>query len=221
MSVRRVMGIETEYGISVPGQPEANAMVTSSQVVNAYRGGIGGQGHGGPGGTSRRRTRCATPAGSTWPRGRRPQPAHRRGPRPGQRHPDQRRPALRRPRPPRVLLARGAPTRGTRCCGTRPASASWPRPRAGPPRCPAPARSSSTRTTPTTRAPRYGCHENYLMKRETPFADIVRHLTPFFVSRQVVCGAGRVGIGADGRGTASRSASAPTSSRSRSASRRR
>ena len=36
MTVRRVMGIETEYGISVPGQPGANAMVTSSQVVNAY-----------------------------------------------------------------------------------------------------------------------------------------------------------------------------------------
>ncbi len=32
----------------------------------------------------------------------------------------------------------------------------------------------------------YGCHENYLMRRATPFADIVRHLTPFFVSRQVV-----------------------------------
>ena len=45
----------------------------------------------------------------------------------------------------------------------------------------------------------YGCHENYLMARATPFADIVRHLTPFFVSRQVVCGAGRVGLGADGR----------------------
>ncbi|MDF9717411.1 proteasome accessory factor PafA2 [Nocardioides sp. ChNu-99] len=45
----------------------------------------------------------------------------------------------------------------------------------------------------------YGAHENYLMSRSTPFADIVRHLTPFFVSRQVVCGAGRVGIGQDGR----------------------
>jgi proteasome accessory factor PafA2 len=45
----------------------------------------------------------------------------------------------------------------------------------------------------------YGAHENYLMKRATPFAEIVRHLTPFFVSRQVVCGAGRVGIGQDGR----------------------
>ena len=37
------------------------------------------------------------------------------------------------------------------------------------------------------------------MRRSTPFGDIVRHLTPFFVSRQVVCGAGRVGIGQDGR----------------------
>src|SRR5258708_12402709 len=37
MSVRRVMGTETEYGNAVPGQPGANAMVTSSQVVNAYQ----------------------------------------------------------------------------------------------------------------------------------------------------------------------------------------
>lgn len=44
----------------------------------------------------------------------------------------------------------------------------------------------------------YGTHENYLMKRETPFSDIVRHLTPFFVSRQVFTGAYCVGIGQDG-----------------------
>src|ERR1700721_1594001 len=47
----------------------------------------------------------------------------------------------------------------------------------------------------------YGTHENYLMRRSTPFADIVKNLTPFFVTRQVICGAGRVGIGADGRGS--------------------
>src|SRR5207342_418649 len=45
----------------------------------------------------------------------------------------------------------------------------------------------------------YGTHENYLMSRETPFGDIVKHLTPFFVSRQVFAGSGRVGIGQDGR----------------------
>ncbi len=44
----------------------------------------------------------------------------------------------------------------------------------------------------------YGAHENYLMRRATPFGEIVRNLTPFFVSRQVITGAGRVGIGQDG-----------------------
>ena len=47
----------------------------------------------------------------------------------------------------------------------------------------------------------YGTHENYLMRRSTPFGDIVKQLTPFFVSRQVFAGAGRVGIGQDGRGS--------------------
>ena len=45
----------------------------------------------------------------------------------------------------------------------------------------------------------YGAHENYLCRRDTPFASLVRHLVPFFVTRQVVCGAGRVGLGQDGR----------------------
>jgi Pup amidohydrolase len=45
----------------------------------------------------------------------------------------------------------------------------------------------------------YGAHENYLMRRSTPFGEIVRYLTPFFVSRLVVTGSGRVGIGQDGR----------------------
>ena len=46
----------------------------------------------------------------------------------------------------------------------------------------------------------YGSHENYLMRRQTPFADIVAHLTPFFVTRQIFTGVGRVGIGQDGSG---------------------
>lgn len=43
----------------------------------------------------------------------------------------------------------------------------------------------------------YGSHENYLMPRSVPFGDIIRGLTPFFVSRQSICGAGRVGLGQD------------------------
>jgi proteasome accessory factor A len=44
----------------------------------------------------------------------------------------------------------------------------------------------------------YGSHENYLVPRSVPFSDLVRHLTGFFVSRQVFTGAGKVG-GENGR----------------------
>jgi len=39
----------------------------------------------------------------------------------------------------------------------------------------------------------YGSHENYLMDRRTSFKRIVEHLLPFFATRQVFCGAGKVG----------------------------
>ena len=39
----------------------------------------------------------------------------------------------------------------------------------------------------------YGTHENYLMDRRLPFLQIVNHLMPFFVTRQIFCGAGKVG----------------------------
>lgn len=41
----------------------------------------------------------------------------------------------------------------------------------------------------------YGTHENYLCRRDTPFASIIDGLIPFFASRQVFAGSGRVGIG--------------------------
>ncbi|MGB2718892.1 MAG: depupylase/deamidase Dop [Rhodococcus sp. (in: high G+C Gram-positive bacteria)] len=44
----------------------------------------------------------------------------------------------------------------------------------------------------------YGTHENYLMSRETPFSAVVAGLSPFFASRQVITGSGRVGIGQSG-----------------------
>jgi proteasome accessory factor A len=48
----------------------------------------------------------------------------------------------------------------------------------------------------------YGCHENYLLAREVPFGRLVAQITPHFVTRQVVVGAGKVGcelpgVGAD------------------------
>jgi Pup amidohydrolase len=39
----------------------------------------------------------------------------------------------------------------------------------------------------------YGCHENYLVDRNVPFASLVRNLIPWFVTRQVFTGAGKIG----------------------------
>jgi proteasome accessory factor PafA2 len=44
----------------------------------------------------------------------------------------------------------------------------------------------------------YGCHENYLMDRQVPFSRIVTHVMPHFVSRQIYTGAGKVGTEAAG-----------------------
>lgn len=42
----------------------------------------------------------------------------------------------------------------------------------------------------------YGSHENYLVPRSVPFNRLASSLIPFFISRQVICGSGRVGLGA-------------------------
>ena len=48
----------------------------------------------------------------------------------------------------------------------------------------------------------YGCHENYLVAREVPFGRIVHQITPHFVTRQIVVGAGKVGCELSGVSTA-------------------
>ena len=190
MSVRRVMGTETEYGISVPGQPGANAMLTSSQVVNAYRR-PPRPGRAGPAGTSRRSPRCATPAASTWP-ARRRTPASSPTRTSGlanviltngarlyvdHAHPEYSTPEVHQPARRRALGQGGRAGDGR---------GRAPRPRTVPGSAPIQLYKNNT----DNKGASYGSHENYLMRRATPFADIVRHLTPFFVTRQVVCGAG-------------------------------
>ncbi|MGE0795877.1 MAG: depupylase/deamidase Dop [Acidimicrobiia bacterium] len=44
----------------------------------------------------------------------------------------------------------------------------------------------------------YGCHENYLMDRSIPFGRVVAGVLPFFVTRQLFTGAGKVGSEAPG-----------------------
>ena len=198
MSVRRVMGTETEYGIAVPGQPGANAMVTSSQVVNAYQA-----------------AKSARARRARWD-------FEEENPLRDARGFDLARDAADSAQLTdedlglaNVILTNGArlyvdhahPEYSAPECTNPLDAVIWDKAgervmaeaasRAG--SMPGGAAIQLYKNNTDNKGASYGCHENYLMNRATPFADIVRHLTPFFVSRQVVCGAGRVGRGADGR----------------------
>ncbi len=41
----------------------------------------------------------------------------------------------------------------------------------------------------------YGAHENYQVSRQADLDDLIRFSIPFFVTRQIFCGSGRVGLG--------------------------
>src|ERR1700754_3419430 len=40
----------------------------------------------------------------------------------------------------------------------------------------------------------YGCHDNYLMRRDVPWDRLVADVVPFLVTRQIFAGAGKLGI---------------------------
>src|SRR6266545_423776 len=199
MSVRRVMGTEVEYGVSVPGQPGANPMVTSSQVVNAY----GARPELTRGGRARwdyeeesplRDARGFTYSGALYDpaealadedlglanviltNGARLYVDHA--------HPEYSTPEVTNPR--ELVLWDKAGERVMAEASRRAATIPGSQP------------IHLYKNNVDNKGVSYGAHENYLMRRQTPFADIVTHLTPFFVTRQIVCGAGRVGIGQDG-----------------------
>jgi len=44
----------------------------------------------------------------------------------------------------------------------------------------------------------YGTHENYLVDRAVPWTELVAALTPYLVTRQILTGSGRVGLGPSG-----------------------
>src|SRR5437660_3093548 len=44
----------------------------------------------------------------------------------------------------------------------------------------------------------YGCHDNYLMRRDIPWDRIVAGILPFLITRQIFAGAAKIGIEAEG-----------------------
>jgi proteasome accessory factor A len=198
MSVRRVMGIETEYGISHPGHPNANPIRMSGLVVNAYA-----QQAERAGALARRwdydeesplrdargfdMTRAdADPSQLTddsgtanvvLTNGARLYVDHA--------HPEYSSPEVTNPRD-AVVWDRAGMVLAARAAQAAAA-------------LPGGHEIVLYKNNTDGKGASYGTHENYLMDRRTPFASIVAALIPFFVTRQVFTGAGRVGIGQDGR----------------------
>jgi proteasome accessory factor PafA2 len=195
------MGIETEYGVGVPGKPHVNAMLLSSQVVNAYAHDVYGAARHTPRWSYEDESPLRDARGFDLTRadadpsqltdedigmanviltnGARLYVDHA--------HPEYSSPEITNPRD-AVLWDRAGLV-----VLHRAAQAAARLPGGYPLRV--------YKNNSDNKGASYGCHENYLMSRETPFGDIVAGLTPFFISRQVITGAGRVGIGQDGAKT--------------------
>jgi Pup amidohydrolase len=202
MTVRRVVGTEVEYGVSLPGQPGANAMLLSAQVVNAYASALPagrarraswdfeeesplrdarGFDLGGSGTVAQEFVDAEEETGMAnviLPNGARLYVDHA--------HPEYSSPEVTNPLDAVRWDKAGelVMLEAVRRVATMPGVN-------------APINLYKNNTD--NKGVSYGAHENYLCARDTPFASLVRHLVPFFVTRQIVCGAGRVGIGQDGR----------------------
>jgi Pup amidohydrolase len=199
MTARRIMGTEIEYGISVPGDPSANPVITSTQIVLAYAAAAEVP--------RARRARWDYEVESPLRDARGFDLGPSAGPPPDAGDLDDLGAA-------NVILTNGArlyvdhahPEFSAPEVTTARDAVIWDK--AGE----RVMEDAAERAATVPGAPRiqlyknnidnkgasYGSHENYLCARQTPFPTIITGLTPFFASRQVVVGSGRVGLGASG-----------------------
>ncbi|MDQ0734831.1 proteasome accessory factor PafA2 [Arthrobacter agilis] len=215
ISVHRVMGTETEYGIIAPALPSANPTLLSSQVVNAYAATL--------------REGLGNLAGTRWDYTDETPLTDARGFRMDRAsaHPSQLTDEPAELSAEQIALERGEPTEaailmnlvlnnGARLyvdhahpeysspevtnpldavlwdrAGDHVAVTAMQRIGAMPGFSPVILYKNNT----DNKSVSYGSHENYLVPRSVPFSKLAEALIPFFVSRQVICGAGRVGLG--------------------------
>jgi proteasome accessory factor PafA2 len=185
VAIPKVMGIETEYGISGPGNPDFNPVLSSSMLINTFAGAL-------------RRIRWDYEQESPLRDARGFEPVQEREPT----EEDLGLANVILPNGARYYVDHAHPEYSTaECAGPRDLVV---HDKAGerilerslelvtevlPPG----ARMAVYKNNTDGKGNSYGCHENYLVDRATPFARIVRDLTPFFVTRQIFTGAGKVG----------------------------
>ena len=190
MALTKYMGTETEFGITVVGRPDFNPVLASSMVVNAYT----ADGHPrarwdyeeeNPLRDARGFTQqgsADTPAGddiglanSILTNGARFYVDHA--------HPEYSSPECSNPLDTVIwdkagerILETAAERAGVVLADSQDAS-----------------RIVITKNNTDGKGAAYGMHENYIVDRRVPFGQLVRQITPFFVTRQLMVGAGRIG----------------------------
>ena len=186
MAIPKVMGTETEYGISGPGSPEFNPVLSSSMLINTYAGSL-------------RKIRWDYEQESPLRDARGFEPVQEREPM----EEDFGLANVILPNGARYYVDHAHPEYSTPECssprglvvhdkaGERILEASL---RLLAEMLPPGERVAIYKNNSDGKGNSYGTHENYLMDRATPFARIVRDLTPFFVTRQIFTGAGKVGV---------------------------
>jgi proteasome accessory factor PafA2 len=193
VSIRKVMGIETEYGITVPNSAEFNPVLASSLLINSYAA------------QALRRVRWDYEEESPLRDARGFEPL-REGPAPTEEdlglanviltngaryyvdhaHPEYSTPECTNPRD--LVVHDRAGERILEASAERAVAVMSGR-----------GRILVYKNNTDGKGASYGTHENYLVDRAVPFARIARDIMPFFVTRQVFTGAGLLGGAVRGR----------------------
>jgi proteasome accessory factor PafA2 len=185
VAIPKVMGIETEYGISGPGNPDFNPVLGSSMLINTFAGAL-------------RRIRWDYEQESPLRDVRGFEPVQEREPS----EEDLGLANVILPNGARYYVDHAHPEYSTpECAGPRDLVI---HDKAGErilerslelvqELLPPGERLAVYKNNTDGKGNSYGCHENYLVDRRTPFGRIVRDLIPFFVTRQVFAGSGKVG----------------------------
>src|SRR6266496_730559 len=185
MAIPKVIGIETEYGISGPGAPDFNPDLSSSMLITAYAGTL-------------RRIRWDYEQESPLRDARGYEPVQERQPV----EEDMGLANVILPNGARYYVDHAHPEYSTPECATprdlvvhdKAGERILERSLDAMQKVLAPGQRIAVYKNNTDgKGNSYGCHENYLVDRRTPFGRIVRDLTPFFVTRQIFTGAGKLG----------------------------
>src|SRR3954471_17727280 len=192
MAIRKVCGIETEYGIQLRGVGESNPIAASSLLINAY--------------VAELQRKVAWDFEDESP-GRDARGFAREGSMPPEVETHLVNAVLTNGA--RYYVARAHPECASPDCSDARQIVTWDK--AGE-RILAASMEAAGRSMPNGqgivvyknnsdgKGNSYGTHENYLMDRSVPFGRIVQHIMPHFVTRQLFCGHGKVGTEASSTG---------------------